>query len=207
MLDHHEAFALMSLLALKARPGVLVAPATVPQSIARIAGILGAPFVSSKAEPSPLLRAAQQHQAVLASDGNGAYVFPEHQLAFDGIFALIKVLELLARDGRAVSAIRAEIPRVAYEHRLQNCPWALKGRVMRTMVEMHRDETVDLADGMKVFVDGGWVLVLPDPDLPRYHIIVSVEDGKRAGELADRYTAMVQAAVDGGAAAPTVPAH
>ena len=207
VLDHHEAFALMSLLALKARPGVLVAPATVPQSIARIAGILGAPFVSSKAEPSPLLRAAQQHQAVLASDGNGAYVFPEHQLAFDGIFALIKVLELLARDGRAVSAIRAEIPRVAYEHRLQNCPWALKGRVMRTMVEMHRDETVDLADGMKVFVDGGWVLVLPDPDLPRYHIIVSVEDGKRAGELADRYTAMVQAAVDGGATAPTVPTH
>ena len=68
---------------------------------------------------------------------------------------------------------------------------------MRTMVELHRDEPVDLADGIKVFVDGGWVLVLPDPDMPRYHIIVSMEDSEKARALADRYSAMVKTAVSG----------
>jgi mannose-1-phosphate guanylyltransferase/phosphomannomutase len=159
----------------------------------------GADFIPGKAEPAALLRAAQQHQARLASDGNGGYVFPEHHLSFDGIFTLVKLLELLAKDGRAISAVRKEIPREAYERRAETVPWDAKGRVMRTMVEMHRDSSVDLADGIKVFVDGGWVLVLPDPDMPTYHIIVSMEDSARAKVLADRYSELVKSAVaDGG---------
>jgi len=198
VLDHHEALGVISMLVLKAKPGVLVAPATVPQTIGAVVRQLpGSNFVPGKAEPSSLLRAAQQHQARLASDGSGGYVFPDHLLGFDAIFTLIKLLELLAGDGRAVSALRKEVPRAAYEHREESVPWDAKGRVMRTMVELHRDEPVDLADGIKVFVDGGWVLVLPDPDMPRYHIIVSMEDSEKARALADRYSAMVKTAVSG----------
>jgi mannose-1-phosphate guanylyltransferase/phosphomannomutase len=200
LLDHHEALGIIAMLALRAQPGVLVAPATVPQTVARLVRTVpGADYIPGKAEPAALLRSAQQHQARLASDGNGGYVFPEHHLAFDGIFTLIKLLELLAKDGRAVSAVRKEIPREAYEHRAEVVPWDAKGRVMRTMVEMHRDASVDLADGIKVFVDGGWVLVLPDPDMPTYHIIVSLEDSARAKALADRYSELVKSAVAGDA--------
>jgi len=74
------------------------------------------------------------------------------------------------------------------------------------MVEMHRDASVDLADGIKVFVDGGWVLVLPDPDLPTYHIIVSLKDDAQAKALADRYSALVKSAVADGGRPPAVPA-
>ncbi|HYY46329.1 MAG TPA: sugar phosphate nucleotidyltransferase [Candidatus Angelobacter sp.] len=199
LLDHHEALGVLALLGLTVNPGVLVAPATVPQTIAALVRQLpGSHFVPGKGEPAALLRAAQQHQARLASDANGGYVFPEHLLGFDAIFALIKLLELLAKDGRTISAVRQEIPRAAYEHRQETVPWDAKGRVMRTMVEMHRDAPVDLADGIKVFVDGGWVLVLPDPDMPRYHIIVSVDDADKARELADRYSGLVKTAVGQG---------
>jgi mannose-1-phosphate guanylyltransferase / phosphomannomutase len=204
LLDHHEALGVIALLALKAKPGVLLAPATVPQTIAALVRqVPGSHFVPGKTEPSSLLRAAQQHQARLASDATGGYVFPDHLLGFDAIFTLIKLLELLAKDGRAVSAIRKEVPRAAYEHRLETVPWDAKGRVMRKMVELHRDAPVDLADGIKVFVDGGWVLVLPDADMPRYHIIVSMEDADKARALADRYSAMVKTAVgDTGSPSP-----
>src|SRR5437870_3799330 len=207
LLDHHEALGVITLLALKAKSGVLVAPATVPQTISALVRQLpGSHFVPGKDRKSSLLRAAQQHQARLASDGSGGYVFPDHLLGFDAIFTLSKLLELLAGDGRAVSALRKEVPRAAYEHREESVPWDAKGRVMRTMVELHRDEPVDLADGIKVFVDGGWVLVLPDPDMPRYHIIVSMEDSEKARALADQYSAMVKTAVTGGAAGRPAPA-
>ena len=207
LLDHHEALGVITLLALKAKSGVLVAPATVPQTISALVRQLpSSHFVPGKGEPAALLRAAQQHQARLASDANGGYVFPEHLLGFDAIFSLIKLLELLAKDGRTVSGVRREIPRAAYEHRQETVPWDAKGRVMRTMVEMHRDAPVDLADGIKVFVDGGWVLVLPDPDMPRYHIIVSMEDSDKARALADRYSALVKTAVAGGAPGRPAPA-
>jgi mannose-1-phosphate guanylyltransferase/phosphomannomutase len=206
LLDHHDALGVLALLALKAKPGVLVAPATVPQTIAALIGQLpGSHFVPGKAEPASLLRAAQQHQARLASDANGGYVFPEHLLGFDAIFTLIKLLELLAQDRRAISQVRAEIPPAAYEHRQETVPWDAKGRVMRTMVEMHRDAPVDLADGIKVFVDGGWVLVLPDPDMPRYHIIVSMQDAQQARELAERYSNLVKSAVGESAGRSTSP--
>jgi mannose-1-phosphate guanylyltransferase/phosphomannomutase len=201
LLDHHESLGVLSLLALKAKPGVMVAPATVPQTVAALVRkVPGSHFVPGKGEPSALLRAAQQHQARLASDANGGYVWPEHLVGFDAIYTLIKLLELLAKDGRSVSAVRQDIPRAAYEHRLESVPWDAKGRVMRTMVEMHRDAPVDLADGIKVFVDGGWVLVLPDPDMPRYHIIVSLQDSDKARALADQYSALVKDAVGNGSA-------
>src|SRR6266566_3725205 len=102
VLDHHEALGVIAMLVLKAKPGVLVAPATVPQTIGALVRQLPASnFVPGKGEPSSLLRAAQQHQARLASDGSGGYVLPDHLLGFDAIFTLIKLLELLAGDGRA----------------------------------------------------------------------------------------------------------
>jgi mannose-1-phosphate guanylyltransferase/phosphomannomutase len=164
----------------------------VPRALERIAAERASRFVPSKSDPAALLRTAQVQQAVLASDGKGGYVFPSHHLAFDGMFALIKLLELRARDGRPLSALRALIPPGAYEERVELCPWESKGRVMRMMLEMHRDRRVDLADGIKVFVDGGWVLVVPDPDAPNYHIVASVDQPSLAVELADRYAALVQ---------------
>src|SRR2546423_10048932 len=105
LLDHHEALGLVALLALKAKPGVLVAPATVPQTIAALVRqVPGAHFVPGKAEPSGLLRAAQQHQARLASDASGGYGFSDPPLGVDALFTLIKLLQLLAQDGRAGSA-------------------------------------------------------------------------------------------------------
>src|SRR5207244_78378 len=66
VLDHHEALGVIAMLVLKAKPGVLVAPATVPQTIgALVRQLPGSNFVPGKSEPSSLLRAAQQHQARL----------------------------------------------------------------------------------------------------------------------------------------------
>lgn len=207
VLEHHEAFGVLALLTLQAGQGIVVAPATAPRAIERLAERYGGRLVSSKADPSNLLRTAQQHQARLASDGKGGYVFPEHLLAFDAIFAVVRLLELLAHDRRSIAAIRAELPVGAYEHRVESCPWDAKARVMRTMVEFLRDQTVDLADGIKVFVDGGWVLVLPDPDLPSCHVIVSVDDAEQARTLADRYGTLIREAIqDSGTSPSPVPA-
>src|SRR5207302_776219 len=58
VLDHHEALGVLAILALKAKPGVLVAPATVPQTIAALVRQQpGSHFVPGKGEPPALLRA------------------------------------------------------------------------------------------------------------------------------------------------------
>jgi mannose-1-phosphate guanylyltransferase/phosphomannomutase len=66
---------------------------------------------------------------------------------------------------------------------------------MRTMMERHLKDRVDLTDGVKVFVDGGWVLVVPDADRPEYHIIASTLDPVRSQQLVDEYSALVRSVV------------
>jgi len=66
---------------------------------------------------------------------------------------------------------------------------------MRSMMERHLKDRVDLTDGVKVFVEGGWVLVVPDPDRPEYHIIASTLDPVRTDRLVEEYSAMVRSVV------------
>jgi mannose-1-phosphate guanylyltransferase/phosphomannomutase len=75
------------------------------------------------------------------------------------------------------------------------CPWEVKGRVMRTMMEKHLKDRVDLTDGVKVFVEGGWVLVVPDADRPEYHIIASTLDPVQSSRLVEEYSQLVRSVV------------
>lgn len=196
VLDHETAFACLAQLALKKRTGTLVGPASASMTFAMIAERAGGRFVPAKMTPGAVLRSAQHKETVLASDGAGGYCWPEFQIAFDAVFTVARTLELMATTGVTLSQVKAEIPHAGYERATEFCPWEAKGRVMRTVMERHLRDRVDLTDGVKVFVEGGWVLVVPDPDHPSYHIIASHESSDRARELVLEYSGLVAGTVD-----------
>ncbi len=195
VLEHATAFAILAQLVLARRPGLLLGPASASLAFSKIAESLGSRFVPTKTAPGAVLRAAQHADAVLASDGLGGYCWPEFQLAFDGMFTAAKLLELMATSGSSLRELKSEVPRVGYERRTVSCPWEAKGRVMRLVMERHLEHRVDLTDGVKVFVDDGWVLVIPDPERPEYAIVASTENGQRARELAGQYETLVREAL------------
>src|SRR3989449_3291291 len=195
VLDHDTAFAVLTQLALTAKPGIVMGPASASLAFSMIADEMNSRFVPTKITPGAVLRAAQHADTVLASDGAGGYCWPDFAVAFDAIFTAVRVLELLAQTGNSIGALKKRIPRVAHKKAVEVCPWEIKGRVMRTMMERHLKDRVDLTDGVKVFVDGGWVLVVPDADRPEYHIIASTLDPVRSQALVDEYSALVRSVV------------
>ena len=56
------------------------------------------------------------------------------------------------------------------------CSWALKGLVMRVLTERLAGREVDLSDGIKVFDNGAWGMVRPDPVEPLVHVTVETPD-------------------------------
>jgi mannose-1-phosphate guanylyltransferase/phosphomannomutase len=138
---------------------------------------------------------AQHGDTAFASDGAGGYCWPEFGIAFDAVFTAAKVLELMATSGRRLRDLRQQVPAVGYGRQTEFCPWDVKGRVMRSVMERHLNDRVDLTDGVKVFVDGGWVLVVPDADRPEYHIIASTREPDMVGRLVDEHVALVRDAV------------
>ncbi|MFN2569104.1 MAG: sugar phosphate nucleotidyltransferase [Candidatus Dormibacteria bacterium] len=203
VLAPHEAFGVLTDWWLPDHPGVVVAPATAPYWMTALAEAQGSTLGSTKCDPASVLRASAQPGVSLAADLEGGFIWPDRHCAFDAMYTLARILERRALSGELLSHARARIPDSAQLSVEEACPWEMKGRIMRILVEQHRDLPLDLVDGIKVHVDGGFVLVRPDPDLPSVHIAVSVEDGVRGHELMEDYVNRIRGILDVRGPVPT----
>jgi mannose-1-phosphate guanylyltransferase / phosphomannomutase len=134
--------------------------------------------------------------ADLASLADGRYIFPSFLPAPDCFMTLAGALEVFRET--PLSGVRQKFGdsfgHVARE-RLE-CPWSAKGRVMRGLAEKFgRDPDAILAEGVLLGVDGGWVLMLPDPDSPVFYVYAEAEGGSPE-ELMDEYVDLVKSLIE-----------
>jgi mannose-1-phosphate guanylyltransferase/phosphomannomutase len=194
VLSPHECLAVLASWWVRSNPGIVLAPAATPMWISDLVRKEGGSFSATPGDPASVLRASSMSGTSIASDGEGGFAWPGHLGAFDAMYTLVKLLELRAKIGIPLSQARAALPQVAYVTATEFCPWEAKGRVMRILLDRHRTDSVDLVDGIKVYVDDGFVLVRPDPDEPAYHVVASVADPERGRQLVDEYLAQVREA-------------
>ena len=86
------------------------------------------------------------------------------------MFAIVKIVELMARHKGKLHALASSVPEFETFHQKIPCPWDRKGLVMRRAIEAVQPFRNELIDGIKVFVDDSWVLMLPDPDEATFHV-------------------------------------
>ncbi len=184
----------MATLASRAHPGgTIVVPVHLPSVFERIAAEHGGQILRCKADPHDLMGMATRKGVVMAADGVGNYVFPQFQAAIDGLMATVKLLEFLATQQTTLADVVAGLPSFHVSHQEVSCPWEAKGTVMRLLNQQYKDRRADLIDGIKILLgEGEWVLVLPDPDFPRFHVYAEALSDKEAQELAGRYARIVQ---------------
>ncbi|HET6849601.1 MAG TPA: sugar phosphate nucleotidyltransferase [Gaiellales bacterium] len=138
-----------------------------------------------------LLSAATSDGVVFAGASGGGYVFPDFLPAYDGLASTGKVLEVLARSGAPLSELVASLPRSTRVHREADCPWSLKGTAMRLLIEALKDMPTDHTDGIKVFEPDGWAQLIPDPDLPVFHIYAEGPTREDSLRLEAKYREML----------------
>jgi mannose-1-phosphate guanylyltransferase / phosphomannomutase len=149
--------------------GKIAVPITATSQVEEVTGDR-LEVIRTPATLSELTRAAAEDGVLFAGAPGGGYVFPNFLPAYDAIASLCKLLELLAPVEQPLSQLVAALPRPTLIHRQVQCPWALKGTVMRVLNERYADGDVDVTDGIKIFDDRGWVQVLPDGDEPTIHL-------------------------------------
>jgi mannose-1-phosphate guanylyltransferase/phosphomannomutase len=179
----------LRLIASNGHAGKVALPITVTSQADQIAD--GIEIVRTPASLADLTRAAAEDGVVFAGAVGGGYVFPEFLPAYDAMASLCKLLELLAPVRRPLSELVRELPRPTLVHRQVQCPWALKGTVMRILNERFADRDVDLLDGIKVFDERGWAQVLPDPDEPIVHIYAEGATDETSAELEEELRGLV----------------
>ncbi|NEE47429.1 mannose-1-phosphate guanyltransferase, partial [Streptomyces sp. SID8455] len=122
-------------------------------------------------------------------------IVPEFSSVFDGTAAFVRLIGLVARTQLTLSQIDARIPRAHVLRRDLATPWAVKGLVMRSVVEAAGDRSVDTTDGVRVVeADGRWIMVLPDRAEAVTHLWAEGPDDASAQALLDEWSAVVESA-------------
>ncbi len=118
--------------------------------------------------------------------------FPRIHPVGDGMFAAIKLLEMLAMGNIRVSDIMTALPQYYFSHNVISCPLEKKGFFMRKMSEEAIDKTASFLDGIKIFIDKKrWVLMIPDQYSPNVHLYVQAPDQTTGQEIMDNYKKLV----------------
>jgi mannose-1-phosphate guanylyltransferase / phosphomannomutase len=68
---------------------------------------------------------------------------------------------------------------------------------MRRLIEELKGMDTDHTDGIKVFDDGGWAQMLPDPDEPVVHIYAEGGSRQDSARLEAKYRAMLDEILSG----------
>ena len=188
------ASAAVASLALRSHPGkTIVVPVHLPTLFEQIARQHGGTVLRCKADPHDLMEMSAREDVVMATDGMGSFVFPRFQPVIDGLHAVCKLLELLATQQTGLADVVASLPPFHMHHAVVSCPWEAKGKVMRLLNQQYKDRRAELIDGIKIILgEGEWVLVLPDPDYPRFHIHAEANSDSVAEEIVQRYSRVVE---------------
>ncbi|HEY3143099.1 MAG TPA: sugar phosphate nucleotidyltransferase [Acidimicrobiales bacterium] len=152
----------------------------------------GVKITRTKLSNAALMAAAAHKGVGFAASTDGGFILPGFMPAFDGAAALVKLLELLALDGVALSKVVSNLPSVHIAHDTVVTPWEQKGAVMRSLVELSKDREVELVDGVRVHHSDGWALALPDPEEPITHVWAEAGSDDQARRLVQEYARRIR---------------
>lgn len=178
--------------------GSVALPVSAPEACDRLAAEGGAMVRRTPTSATALMAAARRDGVGFAGNAAGLLIFPALMPAPDGLMTFCKALEMVGTSGRALGEILDDLPLVHMASRDVLTPWHLKGTVMREIAAAAAPGTAVLLDGVKVFEDEGWALVLPYPDEPMCRIVAEAGSSGSAAGLAGRYAAIVEDVVAGG---------
>jgi mannose-1-phosphate guanylyltransferase/phosphomannomutase len=184
--DRHFLTAFVELVA-KTTPGLVAVPVFAPAIIEKLVSDAGGRVQRVRASAEAQMGLAAREHPLLVADGLGGFIFPRFHPSFDGLFAIVKLLELLAVQGTTLAEVVDRTPAAHLVRLKVACPWEDKGRVMRMLAQEPATDKTKQVDGVKHVYDGEWVLVLPDADQPLFSVWAEAADDGRAWSLAHQY--------------------
>lgn len=191
--DDRALLILLDLVAAERNAGAVALPVTTTRIAEQVCAFHGVGVRWVPTSLDALTAAASPEEVIFAGDGRGGFIVPEFSATLDGIAAFVRLIGLVARTRLPLSEIDGRIPQAHVLKRSVPTPWAMKGAVMREVVEAAGERFVDTTDGVRaVEADGSWVLVLPDQADAVTHLWAEAGDRDEAQRLLDSWAAVVE---------------
>ncbi len=174
----------------------IAVPVTASGEIDIIAKEFGLEVLRTRNSHLALMEAAIDKELRFVGGTRGGFIFNEFLSASDGMYSIAKLIEFMAKTGKKLGDLDHETIRLRLEKRKVQCPWHIKGRVMRKLMEDSENISRELVEGVKLspahLGTNTTVLINPDHSKPVFHIIAESANAETAQKLVQEYEEKVK---------------
>jgi phosphomannomutase/phosphoglucomutase len=162
--------------------GTVVSSVVASQSLDEVVSQYGGNLI--KTSVNQVLKEVIDNNAVFGGDEPGMYVFPEFQTCYDAIFAVVRMLEILAREDTTLSKLTQEIAEYPRTFFTLKCEHGKKMKVIDTIKSSFDSEKdINTVDGLRVEMEDSFILVRPSRFEPLIRIYIESKSSKKLQKL------------------------
>jgi mannose-1-phosphate guanylyltransferase/phosphomannomutase len=169
------------------QPKRIAVPVDASMGIDELASRHGVEVVRVANDHRAMMEALNKGKVDFVGGTRGGFIFKGFQMGADAILGGVKILELLAKAKTRFGLLRTSHERYVRQNLSVPCPWAKKGTVMRRLITGSDDKKRELIDGVRIFENGGWVLVAPDRLHASFNISAESHSREATEKLIDKY--------------------
>ena len=186
-LSEEFTFALATRIRLEQQTGTVVTNVSTTKAIEQIAAVYDGQVVRTQVGQTYISESMIELNGVLGGEGSGGVTVPELHSTHDSAAAVGLILEGLARNGKPVSHLVQELPRLTMlKHNLPVEPNRLYSVLQNFRLAIESEQLLyDLTDGIRVVLPQGWIHVRASNTESMIRVIVEAEDARSAHNLLD----------------------
>ncbi|UCE43512.1 MAG: phosphoglucosamine mutase [Candidatus Bathyarchaeota archaeon] len=175
----------------------IVTPVSSSILIKDVADEYGGDVVWTKVGSIIVAHTMKKVKAKLGGEENGGVFYAPHQPVRDGAMTTALILDIMAKTGKKLSKLLAELPRYHIKKDKITCPNELKKPILEELTQQIRGMSVDTTDGVKIgFPDKSSILIRPSGTEPIYRFYAEGKTRKRTTQLLTEYKAKADQLVD-----------
>ena len=184
-LSSEYTFALAAEFLLNKRKGDIVATVSTSRMLDDVADRHGVKLHRTPVGVGFVVEKMRETGAVIGGEGTGGVIYPELQYTTDGIASIAAIIQFLAESSPlTVSEVITSIPSYAIcKEKLEVPSQQIADVVLQLAIESYKDETLDLADGVKRVWEDRWVNIRKSGTEPVIRVFSEAQTLKEAQYL------------------------
>lgn len=131
-------------------------------------------------------------KAIFGGEGNGGPIHPKVGFVRDSFLGMAFILNLMAKTGKKISELAAELPQYAISKCKANFDRALLPQLYDDLRDKYSDAKIQDEDGLRLAWKNSWVLVRPSNTEPIIRIIAEAPTKKEADKICKAITKMTK---------------
>ncbi|HPS58780.1 MAG TPA: sugar phosphate nucleotidyltransferase [Spirochaetota bacterium] len=118
--------------------------------------------------------------------------YPLLELKFDPMITFLRVIEYLTLEKKELCEIKESLPKSNIVNTSIQCTIEQKAAIMGMLSAESENSRIELIDGVKIFENNSWILLLPDASQPLIHVFAEGETVRERDRLIQNYSEKIK---------------